>query len=77
MHRFLLHQLSFPDCIAAPDAALARVVSTIQPEDLGAIRALMLSNNDTVLTAMEQRPIIELGMRSTCPAQRSLNRTIS
>jgi hypothetical protein len=72
VNRFLQHQLSFPDCIAALDSALFRVVSRMQPEDLGAIRTMMLTNNDTVMTEMEQRPIAELGVRQEYPAQTGL-----
>jgi len=44
--RFLDHRLSFPDCIAALDAALADFMSRFNPEQLDSIRALMLANND-------------------------------
>ena len=53
--RFFRRQLSFPNCIAALDAALARLIPRLQPEDLDALRALMLANNEKVMKEMERR----------------------
>jgi hypothetical protein len=55
IERFLKHQLSFPDCIAALDAALARFIPRLTSEQLSSLRALMLANNDIVMKEMERR----------------------
>jgi CRP/FNR family cyclic AMP-dependent transcriptional regulator len=55
IRRFLAHRLSFPDCIAALDAALADLTSRLAPEQLPPLRALMLENNDMVMKEMERR----------------------
>jgi hypothetical protein len=53
--RFLSHELSFPDCIAALDAALAELIPRITSEQLTPLRALMLANNEIVMKEMERR----------------------
>lgn len=53
--RFLGHRLSFPDCIAALDASLARLIPRLLHEDLDTLRAVMLSNNEVVMKDMERR----------------------
>ena len=55
VRRFLQHKLSFPACIAALDAALAALIPTLDPADLGSLRALMLANNETIMQEMERR----------------------
>src|SRR5580704_9385383 len=55
VRRFLDHRLSFPECIAALDAALADLTPRLTPEQLPALRALMLENNDMVMKEMERR----------------------
>ncbi len=55
IRRFLEYKLSFPDCIAALDAALAGLIPTLDPAELGSLRALMLANNETVMQEMERR----------------------
>ena len=55
VNRFLLRQLSFPNCISALDAALARLIPGLQPDQLDALRAIMLTNNATVMKEMERR----------------------
>jgi len=55
IERFLKHELSFPDCIAALDAALAELIPRLTGEQLAPLRALMLSNNDIVMKEMERR----------------------
>jgi hypothetical protein len=55
IERFLKHELSFPDCIAALDAALAQLIPRMTSEQLPALRALMLANNDIVMKEMERR----------------------
>jgi hypothetical protein len=55
IERFLRHELSFPDCIAALDAALAEFIPRLTGEQLAPLRALMLVNNETVMKEMERR----------------------
>jgi hypothetical protein len=52
---FLLHELSFPECISALDAALARFIPRLQPGQVPRLRALMLANNKIVMKEMERR----------------------
>ena len=56
---FLRHNLSFPNCISALDAALAGLIPRLDAaryqEELPAIRAVMLANNETVMKEMERR----------------------
>lgn len=52
--RFLRHQISFSDCIAALDAALATLIPKLRPEELPALRAVMLANNERVMKEMER-----------------------
>jgi hypothetical protein len=55
IERFLRQELSFPDCIAALDAALAELIPTLTGEQLAPLRALMLANNEIVMKEMERR----------------------
>ena len=55
IERFLRHEISFPDCIAALDAALADLIPRLTGEQLTPLRALMLCNNDIVMKEMERR----------------------
>jgi hypothetical protein len=48
MRRFLAGDLSFPDCIAALDAALAGLIPELKPAELHELRALMLANKEQV-----------------------------
>jgi len=52
---FLARRLSFPDCIAALDAALADLIPALTATELPALRALLLANNETVMKEMERR----------------------
>jgi hypothetical protein len=56
---FLRHQLSFPNCISALDAALAKLIPRLDPaqyqEELPTLRTAMLANNESVMKEMEQR----------------------
>jgi len=49
VRRFLKHQISYPHCVAALDAALADVVIRFNPEDLPELRAIVQENNSTVM----------------------------
>ena len=55
LSRFLSRRLSFPDCIAALDAALAGVLPRLQPSELPALREVMLANNEIVMEEMKRR----------------------
>jgi hypothetical protein len=55
IERFLRHEISFPECIAALDAALAELIPRLTSEQLAPLRALMLANNDIVMKEMERR----------------------
>ena len=45
LHRFLVYRLTFPDCIAALDAALAGLIPKLTSEQLPELRAVMGANN--------------------------------
>ena len=53
--RFLENRLSFPDCIAGLDAALAGLIPRLGGEQIVPLRALMLANNEIVMQEMERR----------------------
>jgi len=55
LDRFLSRRLSFPDCIAALDAALAGLLPRLRPDELPALRELMLGNNAILMQEMERR----------------------
>lgn len=55
VRRFRHHQLTFETCISRLDAALARFIPRMRPEDLPQLRTVMLANNDAVMTEMAQR----------------------
>ena len=54
MH-FLENRLSFPDCIAALDAALADLIPRLTSDQIVPLRAVMLANNEVVMREMERR----------------------
>jgi hypothetical protein len=47
IRRFFLHQLSFPSCVAALDAALTGVVPRLRPEELCSLPIVMLAKQRT------------------------------
>jgi hypothetical protein len=55
IRRFLARKISFPDCIAALDAALASLVPRMKHDELDTLRSLMLANNEIVMKEMERR----------------------
>jgi hypothetical protein len=55
IRRFLLHQLNFPNTIAALDAALAGVLPRLKPGQLDEVRTVMLTNNEKVMAEMARR----------------------
>jgi hypothetical protein len=56
IERFLHHELSFPDCIAALDAALADFMPRMTGDQIDRVRVVMLANNEIVVKEMEKRP---------------------
>jgi hypothetical protein len=52
---FLDRKIAFPECISALNHALATFVRRVRAEELPAIRAVMLTNNETVMKEMEKR----------------------
>src|ERR1700689_4362372 len=61
--RFLDCRISFPDCIAALNAALADLAPRLTGEQIGPLRALMAENNDIVMKEMERRGPLPLDPR--------------
>ena len=57
IRRFLIHQLSFPNGIAALAAALAGILPKLKPDQLDQVRAVMLANNETVMEEMAKRAL--------------------
>jgi hypothetical protein len=55
IRRFLARRISFPECIAALDAALAGVIPHLTGEQIPRLRMVMLANNETVMKEMERR----------------------
>jgi hypothetical protein len=55
IRRFLRYEISFPQCIAALDAALADFIPRVAGKQLPELRAFMLSNNETVMGELERR----------------------
>jgi CRP/FNR family cyclic AMP-dependent transcriptional regulator len=53
--RFFDHRLSFEECLAALDDALAGFTPRLADEKIAALRALVLENNDIVMKEMERR----------------------
>jgi hypothetical protein len=65
--RFLDRRLSFPDCIAALDAALAGLIPRLTNEHLADLRAVMLDNNETVMKEMERRGALHENSEPSAP----------
>jgi len=55
VRRFLAHKLSFPQCIAGLDAALAGLIPRLTAEQIERLRIVMLANNELVMKEMEKR----------------------
>lgn len=53
--RFLSRRITFQGCIAALDSALAGLLPRLRPEELPALRELMMANNEAVMKEMERR----------------------
>ncbi len=63
VNRFIIHQLSFGNCISRLDAALVQLIPRLQPEQLDELRIVMLGNNERVMKEMESRPLGELDQK--------------
>jgi CRP-like cAMP-binding protein len=55
IRRFLSHRLSFTECVAALDDALADLTSRLSGEQIAPLRALIVENNQIVMKEMERR----------------------
>jgi CRP/FNR family transcriptional regulator, cyclic AMP receptor protein len=55
IRRFLNHRISFHECLAALDSALAKLNARLPGEQIAPLRALILENNDMVMKEMERR----------------------
>ncbi len=55
LKRFLARRLSFLECIAALDAALAGLLPTLTGEQIVRLRIVILANNEIVMKEMERR----------------------
>jgi hypothetical protein len=64
---FLRHELSFPACVAALDAALADFMPSMTGDQIAGVRIVMLANNEIVLREMEGRRPKEGGMTQFAP----------
>ena len=53
--RFLRHRLSFHDCMAALEAALADLTCRATGKQITSLRPLIMENNDIVMKEMERR----------------------
>jgi hypothetical protein len=63
VERFLNRKLTFPECISAQDAALARFIRRMRQEELPALRVVLLANNEKVMKEMEKRERNRLRLR--------------
>lgn len=59
INRFLDEKLTFPECIAALDQALAHANSRAAHEQTIALRILMSANNEIVRKEMERRESLD------------------
>jgi hypothetical protein len=55
IRRFLARRISFPECIAALDAALASLIPHLTGEQIPRLRMVMLANNEIVMNEMARR----------------------
>jgi len=60
LDRFLHHKLSFPECIAALDAALADFIPRMTGDQIARVRIVMLANNEIVVKEMKRRVVSEI-----------------
>jgi hypothetical protein len=55
VRRFINRRITFPDCIAALDAALARFIPRLTSGQTLKLRAIMLANNEAIMGEMAMR----------------------
>jgi hypothetical protein len=55
INRFLERRLSFPECMAALDAALARLIPRLNGDQIAHLRIVMLANQELVMRELERR----------------------
>jgi hypothetical protein len=55
IRRFLMRQLSLPNCVAGLDAALAGLLLKLQANQLDEVRAVMRANNHQIMAEMASR----------------------
>lgn len=55
LRRLFVREVSFPDCIAALDDALARLIPRLASGQMEPLRAIVLANNETVMEEMARR----------------------
>jgi hypothetical protein len=55
IRRFLDHRLSFPECIASLDSALADLIPRLEDGQLPRLRIVMMANNEIVMEEMARR----------------------
>lgn len=52
---FLTQSISFTECIAALDSEFGRIITKVTGQELLAVTALTLANNETVMNEMARR----------------------
>lgn len=53
--RFFAQRLGFPECIASLNEGLADLIPRLQPEEIDALREVMLGNNQIIMKEVERR----------------------
>ena len=67
IRRFLNYTLSFPECIAALDAALAKLLPRLTGDQIPRLRAVMMANNAAVTKEMERRGSLDKKPKKPIP----------
>jgi hypothetical protein len=62
IRRFLRYEISFPQCIAELDAALADFIPRVTGKELPDLRAFLLSNNEAVMAEIGKAGIWQVGL---------------
>jgi hypothetical protein len=57
VRRFIARRISYQECIAGLDAALAALIPELPSDQMDALRTIMLANNDMVMKEMERRAV--------------------
>jgi len=55
---FLRGGVSFPSCITSLDTAFAELVPRLKQEQIPELRALTMTNNETIMKEMERRGVL-------------------